>query len=125
MWSSVQPDPTIPDWQAILPGENIYHVLKSDITQYIYTVSIGSVIGSLVLIQFINYYPRKAILIVCFMVLSVLFFLIGGTLFAVEYKQQHALTIVLYALCQFFFNLGPNALTFTVCIPSHRFYLPA
>jgi PHS family inorganic phosphate transporter-like MFS transporter len=106
----------VDDWQTTNPDSNIYDVLKSDAVQYIYTVSIGSVVGSLLLIKFIDYFPRKALFIVCFMLLAGLFFLVGGTLFAVEYTNQHALTITLYALCQLFFNLGPNALTFIVCI---------
>jgi PHS family inorganic phosphate transporter-like MFS transporter len=104
------------DWQSADPNVNIYHILKFDSIQYIYTVSIGSVVGSLLLIKFIDYVPRKALLIVCFLLLAALFFVVGGTLFAVEYTNQHALTIVLYALCQLFFNLGPNALTFIVRI---------
>jgi MFS transporter, PHS family, inorganic phosphate transporter len=107
---------TLADWQSADPIVNIYHILKLDAIQYIYTVSIGSVVGSLLLIKLIDYVPRKALLIVSFLLLAALFFVVGGTLFAVEYTNQHALTIVLYALCQLFFNLGPNALTFIVRI---------
>ncbi|KAF4631106.1 hypothetical protein G7Y89_g7029 [Cudoniella acicularis] len=104
----------IPDWQTTDPTKNIYHVLKADAIQYIITISIGSVIGSVLLIKFIDYFPRKALLTWSFILLAGLFAIVGGSLFAVEYTNLHALTIALYVLCQLVFNLGPNALTFII-----------
>lgn len=118
IWLSTSPFYTpLRDWETTDPNESIYNVLRSDGIQYIITVSIGSVVGSFVLIKFIDYVQRKALLTWTFLILAVLFAVVGGSLFVVEYTNMHALTITLYVLCQLAFNLGPNALTFIVSIP--------
>jgi MFS transporter, PHS family, inorganic phosphate transporter len=116
LWQPPSNNGTLPDWQTTDPSQNIYHVLKSDAIQYIITVSIGSVIGSFLLIKFIDYFPRKALLTWSFILLAGLFAVVGGSLFVVEYTTLHALTIAFYVLCQLAFNLGPNALTFIVSL---------
>lgn len=105
---------TLVDWQTTNPNKSIYDVLKSDGIQYIITVSIGSVVGSFALIKLIDYVQRKTLLMWSFTILAVLFAVIGGSLFAVEYTDMHAVTITLYVLSQVVFNIGPNALTFIV-----------
>ncbi|CRG87871.1 putative metabolite transporter C2H8,02 [Talaromyces islandicus] len=107
-------NPTLADWQTTDPSSSIYDVLKSDGIQYIITVSIGSVVGSFALIKLIDYVQRKALLLWSFVILGVLFAVIGGSLFAVEYTDMHAVTITLYVLSQLVFNIGPNALTFII-----------
>ncbi|KAH8701555.1 major facilitator superfamily domain-containing protein, partial [Talaromyces proteolyticus] len=116
IWLSTAPTKTslLLTWQNTDPTETIYDVLKSDGTQYIITVSIGSVIGSVVLIKLIDYVPRKALMMWTFISLAILFAVIGGSLFSVEYSNMHAVTITLYVLSQLAFNLGPNALTFLI-----------
>jgi len=49
-----------------------------------------------------------------FFILSFLFILAGGTVFipTVYQAKYHNLTVALYAIAQFFFNLGPNALIY-------------
>jgi PHS family inorganic phosphate transporter-like MFS transporter len=119
IWLSKAPEynfanSTLADWQTTDPTKSIYDVLKSDGIQYIITVSIGSVVGSFILIKLIDYVQRKALLMWSFIILAVLFAVIGGSLFAVEYTDMHAVTITLYVLSQLVFNIGPNALTFIV-----------
>lgn len=87
------------------------------------------------MIKYIDYVPRKSLLMTTFMVLAVLFALVAGTLKIVEFHSQHIVTVILYILCQFVFNLGrlaflpipanllliyfitgPNSLTFIVSL---------
>lgn len=102
-----------PDWQNPSdPNESIYEVLKQDGIRSIITISVGSMLGSIILIKVINYIPRKAWLAWSFVGMAVLFAVVGGTYFKAANSDLHALTIVLYVLCQLLFNLGPNTLTF-------------
>lgn len=118
IWSSQPiPDngPTAPDWaNPSDPNQSIYDTLKSEAIRSIITISIGSMLGSIILIKAINYIPRKAWLAWSFVGMAVLFAVIGGSYFRVAYSNLHALTITLYVLCQLLFNLGPNTLTFII-----------
>ena len=106
---------TAPDWQNPSdPNQNIYEVLRLDGIRSIITVSIGSMLGSIIIIKMINYVPIKAWLAWSFVGMAVLFAIVGGTYFRAANSDLHALTIVLYVLCQLLFNLGPNTLTFIV-----------
>ncbi|KAL9130768.1 MAG: hypothetical protein Q9217_001116 [Psora testacea] len=98
------------------PGNNgIYEVLKTDAIHSIITVSIGSVLGSAILIKVINYIPRKTILAWSFIALAVLLAITGSTFFKASQSNLHALTITFYVLCQLIFNLGavPDSMTAT------------
>jgi MFS transporter, PHS family, inorganic phosphate transporter len=88
------------------PGLGVYETLKADGIRSIITVSIGSLLGSLILIKMINYVPRKAWLTWSFVGMTALFAVIGGTYFTTANSNLHALTITLYVLCQLLFNLG-------------------
>jgi PHS family inorganic phosphate transporter-like MFS transporter len=87
-------------------GLGIYETLKQDGIRSIITVSVGSLLGSIILIKAINYIPRKAWLLWSFVGMGVLFAVIGGSFFKVAHTDLHALTITLYVLCQLLFNLG-------------------
>jgi MFS transporter, PHS family, inorganic phosphate transporter len=78
------------------------------------TVSTGAVLGSLVLVKIIPYVRRKSMLTWSFLVLAVLLAATGGSFLGTFQKESYILTVVLYALCQFAFNLGPNSLTFII-----------
>lgn len=96
-----------PDWQNPSdPTLGIYETLKVDSIRAIITVSIGSLLGGIILIKLINYVPRKAWLTWSFVGMMVLFAVVGGTYFKAANSDLHALTIVLYVLCQLLFNLG-------------------
>ncbi|KAG0648410.1 Inorganic phosphate transporter [Hyphodiscus hymeniophilus] len=119
IWSSKPVNVTaanhVPDWQNPSdPNETIYEVLKQDGVRSIITISVGSMLGSIIFIKMINYVPRKAWLYWSFIGLAVLFAVVGGTYFKAANSNLHALTIVLYVLCQLLFNLGPNTLTFII-----------
>ena len=117
IWSSRPVNSTAandtPDWQNPSdPNGGIYQVLKQDGIRSIITISVGSMLGSIILIKMINYVPRKAWLAWSFVGMAVLFAVVGGTYFKAANSDLYALTIVLYVLCQLLFNLGPNTLTF-------------
>jgi MFS transporter, PHS family, inorganic phosphate transporter len=105
-----------PDWETDPdhPAYSIYQVLVQDAQQSAITVSIGSVVGSLVLLKVIDYVPRKTFMVWSFLALAALLAITGGSLFGVFRTNEHAVTIVFYALSQFVFNLGPNTLTFII-----------
>jgi PHS family inorganic phosphate transporter-like MFS transporter len=104
-----------PDWaNPSDPDMSIYETLKQDGIRSIITTSVGSMLGSIILIKAINYVPRKALLTWSFIAMAVLFAITGGSYFKAANTDLHALTIVLYVFCQLLFNLGPNTLTFII-----------
>ena len=106
----------VPSWNsnAARPDASIYDALRDNAIQNLITVCIGSLAGCIVLLMIIDYVPRKQLLTYSFVWLAVLFFITGGSFFAVFHNDFHAVTIVLVALCHFSFNLGPNTLTFLI-----------
>jgi MFS transporter, PHS family, inorganic phosphate transporter len=111
----------LPSWTN--PSDSnvsIYEILRLDGIHSIITISIGSMVGSIIIIKLINYVPRKAWLAWSFMGMAVLFAVAGGSYFVAANSDLYALTIVFYVLCQLLFNLGPNTLTFIVSLPSSR-----
>lgn len=104
-----------PDWaNPSDPNLSIYDTLKQDGIRSIITTSVGSLLGSIILIKAINYVPRKSLLTWSFIAMAVLFAITGGSYFKAANSDLHALTIVLYVFCQLLFNLGPNTLTFII-----------
>jgi len=103
-----------PDWAT--PSDqrplSIYEDLKSGGINSIITISIGSMLGSIILIKLIDYVPRKAWLSWSFIGMAVLFAIVGGSYFRAANSNLHGLTITLYVFCQLLFNLGPTTLTF-------------
>jgi PHS family inorganic phosphate transporter-like MFS transporter len=98
---------TLPDFQNPYdPGTNIYQELFDNARQYVITVSIGSMLGSILLLFFINHLSRRRFLIASFVTLSGLFLITGLTLHFLEFEGAHFVIIIFYMLCQFFFNFG-------------------
>ncbi|KAJ5605357.1 major facilitator superfamily domain-containing protein [Penicillium lagena] len=129
----------VPDYLNIWdPTYNMLDEISNNARYYIYTISIGSLVGGGLLIFLIDYIPRKTWLVCSFLLLSVLFAVLGGVLVATEFRPGHWATVVLYASCQLLFNLGefgsnlslrysrvltrahtgPNTLTYIVSVPS-------
>jgi len=113
IWSS-QPvtnstllDNSSPIWQNPTDSNlSMYETLKQDGIRSIITISVGSLIGSLIIIKLIDYIPRKPWLVWSFIGMAVLFAIAGGSYTVAANSDLHALTIVFYALCQLLFNLG-------------------
>jgi PHS family inorganic phosphate transporter-like MFS transporter len=96
------------------PTLSIYNVLYQDSLHYIITISLGSLLGSVVLLKAIDYIPRKAVLAWSFLALGITFAIVGGIYSTVVYTNLHAFLITFYALLQLLFNLGPNTIIFLV-----------
>jgi PHS family inorganic phosphate transporter-like MFS transporter len=99
-------------WPSIIQESelSIYDVLRQDSIRSITTISIGSLLGSIILIMIIDYIPRRAWLVWSFVGMTVLFASVVVSNFWAA--NSGSFTIMLYVLCQLLFNLGPNTLTF-------------
>ncbi|KAF2432031.1 MFS general substrate transporter [Tothia fuscella] len=102
MWNS---DPANPD-------ASIYEALYTDATRSLITISIGSIVGSVLILGGINWVRRDRFLVWTFLALGVLFATMAGTIFGTYQNVAFPATIVLYTLAEILFNLGPNTLTF-------------
>jgi PHS family inorganic phosphate transporter-like MFS transporter len=76
---------------------------------YILTISITSLVGGGLLIWIIDFIPRKTWLVSSFLLLSIWFAVLGGVLVATEFTDGYVANVVLYAFCQFLFNLGESS----------------
>ncbi|KAH6876348.1 major facilitator superfamily domain-containing protein [Thelonectria olida] len=97
---------------------NIYDVLEHNSIRSLEIVSIASVTGSFTAMLIINFFRRKMILFVTFLMLAVFFAVTGGVLIS-TYKDWRAPsdgipTIVFYAITQFVYNAGPNTMIFVL-----------
>jgi PHS family inorganic phosphate transporter-like MFS transporter len=97
-----------------MPCNTIYEVLLEQAKQYLLTVSISSIAGSICFIFFANRLPRKQWLTISFLVLAVLFIITGGVYYGVAYTRGAPATVALVAICHFAFNFGANTLTFVI-----------
>jgi PHS family inorganic phosphate transporter-like MFS transporter len=90
-------------------------VLRENMTTAIYTVSISSILGLILLIFLINKLDRRRTLTVTFLILAGLLFVACGCFEALFHQEdRHILLIVLWVAISFFFSFGPNTLTFIV-----------
>jgi len=92
-------------WEQASTGP-MHPLLLKDSMRSLITVSIGSVLGTLVLIAFIDKIRRRQVLIYSFLALGILFVFTGITFMLARNHRAHILTIVLCSICQFVFNLG-------------------
>ncbi|KAI0884550.1 MFS general substrate transporter [Annulohypoxylon maeteangense] len=101
-------------WRAdpAQPNITIYEMLQQDSMRNIITISSGALPGSIVILLAIDYLPRTTWMGWMFVALAALFAINGGTFFVTFETDKHALTMTLYVLAQFVFNLGPNTMTF-------------
>ncbi|KAH8675299.1 major facilitator superfamily domain-containing protein [Xylariales sp. PMI_506] len=125
-WNSTVPggNSTVPDWAThgvpnwatdlSAPCNSIYEVLLEQAKQYLVTVSIASIAGSICFIAFANRLPRRQWLTVSFVVLAILFMITGGVYYGVAFTSQAPATVTLVAICHFCFNFGANTLTFVI-----------
>lgn len=97
-----------------MPCNTIYEVLLEQAKQYLLTVSLSSVAGSVCFIFFTNRLPRKQWLTTSFLVLAALFIVTGGVYYGVAYTHKAPATVALVAICHFAFNFGANTLTFVI-----------
>jgi MFS transporter, PHS family, inorganic phosphate transporter len=97
------------------PSNTIYDMLQENALRSIIVDSIASVTGSVVCIAIINYFHRKTILVVTFLLVSLLFVVAGSSLIVTSAdKEGHITATVFYASLQFIYNVAPNPLMFVL-----------
>lgn len=111
----------LPVWQTdtTLPCNTLYDVLVEQAKQYLLSVSLSSIAGSVCFIFFADRFPRRQWLTYSFLVLAGLFVITGGLYYAVANTPRSPIIVVMVAICHFAFNFGPNTLTFI--IPAEMF----
>lgn len=88
--------------------KNVYHSLYNIAVGNLILAVAGNIPGYWVSVATIDTLGRKPIQMASFIILTILFCIIG---FAYHKLSQHAL-LALYVLCQFFSNFGANSTTF-------------
>jgi MFS transporter, PHS family, inorganic phosphate transporter len=98
----------LPVWQtdATLPCNTIYDVLLEQAKQYLLTVSLASIAGSVCFVLFANRIPRRQWLTVSFFLLALLFVITGCVYYGVNRRPGAPATVVFVAICHFMFNFG-------------------
>lgn len=92
---------------------NVFASLRDNSLHTLVMVSIGTIIGGLLIIKMIRYASPKVIQFWGFLVLCVLF-LVTGSAWTKLLDTSRYVLIVLYVLSHIAFNLGPNVTTFIV-----------
>jgi len=98
-------------------GDTLYHQLHNQAVGMIILACAGSLPGYWASVFTIDSIGRKPLQIFGFLILTVLFCILG---FAHVHLTEKSF-LVLYVICQFFFNFGPNTTTFIVpgeCFPT-------
>jgi PHS family inorganic phosphate transporter-like MFS transporter len=105
--TTVYSNASIPDWENPFDSQtNIYQELYGNAFRYVLTITLGSLVGSLVMVMTISKIRRKAWLVISFLILALLFIIMGGAMQTWMFSSSHPWAIAFYILCQFFFNFG-------------------
>lgn len=101
-------------WYGQKATENppLYPYLVDTVWQTLVVVSLGSITGCLITLVAINKLGRRNIQVIGFFWLFILFVVVGGSFNHLYNNGGASATIVLYILCQIFFNFGPNVTTY-------------
>lgn len=97
-----------PSWQTdpTKPCNTIYDVLLDQAKQYLLTVSLSSIAGSVCFIFAADRFKRREWLTTSFLVLAAMFVVTGGVYYGVHHSSCAPATVVFVALCHFLFNFG-------------------
>jgi len=95
-------------------GGPIYLQLENNFTRALRTTGPASVTGCFLILLLINRVPRVRFMVCIFIVLAVVFAILGGSLFDVYETNHHDVTVVFYAIALFLINLGPNTILFVL-----------
>lgn len=100
-------------------GKNVYETFYRNAVGNLILVCAGAIPGYWVTVATVDTIGRKPIQLAGFILLTILFIIIG---FAFEpLKHSNNGLLAMYILAQFFFNFGPNATTFIIpgeCFPT-------
>ncbi|KAJ5715426.1 phosphate:H+ symporter [Penicillium malachiteum] len=100
-------------------GENVYEIFYRNAVGNLILICAGAIPGYWMTVATVDTIGRKPIQIVGFVLLTILFGVIGFDYHPL--KESHNGLLGLYVVAQFFFNFGPNATTFIVpgeCFPT-------
>lgn len=95
------------------PPTQIYAMLVQNVWQSLIVVSLGAIVGCLITFVAIDKLGRRNIQINGFFWLFILFVVIGGSFNHLYEIGGNSAIIVLYILCQIFFNFGTRLLLST------------
>ncbi|KAJ5931014.1 hypothetical protein N7466_006507 [Penicillium verhagenii] len=93
-------------------GHNVYQVFYRNAVGNLILICAGAIPGYWVTVATVDTIGRKPIQMFGFIMLTILFIIIGFAF--TPLKNSHNGLLALYVLAQFFFNFGPNATTFIV-----------
>ena len=85
---------------------SIYDNLISNVWQSLVIVSVGAIVGCLITFFAIDKLGRRNIQLIGFFWLFILFIIIGGSFTHLYKINGMPAIVVLYMLCQIFFNFG-------------------
>lgn len=95
--------------------DSIYdRLVIHNVWQTLVVVSLGAIVGCLITLLAIDKLGRRNIQMIGFFWLFILFVIIGGSFNHLFEIGGSSAVIVLYILCQIFFNFGPNTTTYIV-----------
>ena len=100
------------------PDARIEQTLDNNLTRTLQLSSAAAILGSLLVIPLVNYQSRRTQYIWTSATLTVLFVCMAIAVRYTYASPAHPVSMVFYALAQFFFNLGPNTLTFVMAAES-------
>lgn len=111
----------VPNLFGQKPGNQLrpYNWLISNERDIMESTSIGALIGSAMAIFAMHLYDRKRIQMWGFLILGGLFIVVGALYVTLPHTKAYVAIVVLYGICQLFYNLGPNTTTFI--IPAEAF----
>ncbi|EMD91171.1 hypothetical protein COCHEDRAFT_70979, partial [Bipolaris maydis C5] len=93
--------------------QSVYATLSGNSKHTLVMVSIGTVVGGLLMIKIVKYVSPKVIQFWGFVVLFVLF-IVTGSAWTTLLDNSRSGLIILYVLSHIAFNLGPNVTTFII-----------
>ncbi|EME77811.1 uncharacterized protein MYCFIDRAFT_57367 [Pseudocercospora fijiensis CIRAD86] len=102
-----------------LNSSDVLNQTISDVTHNmlhaIYTVSISSILGSILIIAIINHFDRKHMLTASFALLTTVLFAAFASFKTLFHNGDlHIVLIMFWVLISFLFSFGPNTLTFVI-----------
>ena len=88
------------------PLDKPYQLLIRNTRHIMESTSIGALLGSALAIVVMHWYSRRKIQTWGFLVLGVLFAIVGALYITLPTTNAHAAIVVFYGICQLFYNLG-------------------
>ena len=106
------PGNELPPYKWLINNER--HIMES--------TSIGALVGSAVAIFAMHLYSRRRIQVWGFLILGGLFIVVGALYVTLPSTNAHAAIVVLYGICQLFYNLGKSCTFSWIYVGSNMRY---